>query len=249
MPIEVNQVSYYFEAGAPAVLSEVSLSISRRETIGVVGPNECGKTTLARILNGRLLPESGTVLVDGLDSANPSTRNQIKQRVVLIESDPTNQLITNSVFDEVAFAMQALGWPAEKIKTLTWRILEEYDLSKYAMKHPYCLSQGEQFRLLLATALARNPHYLILDELTSMIDSITRYHVLDMLYDASKQHHIGIVIITHRLGDLVDADRLYIMNKGQLVTEGKPDEIFREAFHHPEWNILGSHKLAIDNLK
>lgn len=221
--IELNDVQFRF--GDRLILNSLSLQVKQGEFIGIVGANGSGKSTLARLLNGRYQPTSGSVFINGLDSRYPQQRTAIQKVVSLINADPENQLITSTVIDELAFSLQATGKPTEEIKQHCETHLVEFDLLAKQYLHPFYLSVGEQFRLLLAAMLIRKPSHLILDEISSMMDSKMQNDLQHRITKLKRQQ-IGIIFFTHRLEDLFLADRIYVLYEGQFVAQGTVAEIF-----------------------
>jgi energy-coupling factor transport system ATP-binding protein len=234
--IELREVSFSFSP-ITSVLQDVNLSFRPGEFVGIVGPNASGKTTLARHLNGSLLPTAGFVSVDGLSSSIPENQLPLKRLVTVIHSDAENQLIAPTVWDEITFALLALGTDKNEIKNRCETALDTFGLRKYRDIHPFYLSVGEQFRLLLAAGFVRNPRYFVLDEVLSMLDAHTRGSLLQMLLSLRTQSGVGVVLLTHRLDDLVDADRIVVLQNGQVKIDGSVATVFREALERPEWNI------------
>jgi len=234
--IELSKVSFSFLPAAP-VLRDITLSFRPSEFVGVVGPNASGKTTLARLLNGNLLPTEGTVSVNGLLSSLSQNQLALKRLVTLIHSDAENQLITPTVWDEITFALQALGTDEHEIRQRGEGALETFGLKQYRDIHPYYLSVGEQFRLLLAAGFVRQPSYFVLDEVLSMIDAHARQSILHMLLSLRAQSGVGVIVLTHRLEDLFDADRTIVLQNGHVELDASVEAVFRESLNRPDWNI------------
>lgn len=233
--IGLNDVQFQF--GDRLILNSLSLQVKKGEFIGIIGPNGSGKSTLARLLNGRYQPTSGSVHINGLDSRNPQQRTAIQKQVSLINADPENQLITSAVMDELAFSLQATGTTVEEIKQRYETYLAEFDLLAKQYLHPFYLSVGEQFRLLLASMLIRKPSYLILDEISSMMDSQMQNNLQHRI-TALKQQQIGVIFFTHRLEDLFLADRIYVLYEGQFVAQGTVADIFNHLDKQTnQWKI------------
>jgi energy-coupling factor transport system ATP-binding protein len=210
----------FFRYPSRPVLEEISLSFPARQFCGIAGANQSGKTTLLRLMNARLLPSAGRVLVDDMDTCQTSLVAEIKKQVAYIGPDPENQLVTRSVFDELAFSLQAAGLPVEFVRAEVEAALLEFSFSSYRDVHPFFLSVGEQFRLLLAVALIRKPRFLLLDEVFSMLDSPSRLRLLETLRQQCQEHDCGVLLVTHRLEDLEKADRLVVLYSGRIVYDG-----------------------------
>lgn len=234
--IDLIEVSYAYKHGQ-TIVHDVSLDIVAGEFLGLVGPNGSGKTTLAKLLNGSLLPNSGSVIVNGLNTSQAINQPQIKRLVTLIHSDPENQLITPTVFDEITFSLRALNLDEHEILKRTDEALDTFHLWQYKDTHPYFLSVGEQFRLLLAAGLVRHPEFIVLDEVFSMLDSHTRYSIIQLLLKLRSKYGVSIVLLTHRLDDLLNADRIIVLVDGQIIAQGKVNSIFAHTNMFHDWRI------------
>lgn len=235
--IILNEVGFEYQGESRAILRDVTLFLEFGQFVGIVGPNGSGKTTLAKLLNASLTPTSGTVFVDDLPTSNPHNELAVKRLVSFVSSDPSTQFVTSTVLDEVAFALQAAWLETEEIIKRTAFVLDLFELTQYRDIHPFHLSIGEQFRLLLATAWARSPHYLILDEVTSMMDSHMRHSFLKLLKEQRGSSEITPILITHRLDDLFEADRIIVIDEGQIVADGSVGHILSQVMQHPHWKI------------
>lgn len=234
--IELLNVSFLYNH-SDLVIRNLSHNFVAGEFIGLVGPNGSGKTTLAKLLNGSLLPNSGAVIVNGLNTDQAINQPQIKRLVTLIHSDPENQLITPTVFDEITFSLRALNLDEHEILNRTEEALATFNLYQYKDTHPYFLSVGEQFRLLLAAGLVRHPKYIVLDEVLSMLDSHTRQALLQLLLELRLKYGVCIVLLTHRLDDLLDADRILVLVDGQITAQGNVNSIFAHKNMFLDWRI------------
>jgi energy-coupling factor transport system ATP-binding protein len=234
--IELLNVSFAYNHGN-LIIRNLSLNMVAGEFLGLVGPNGSGKTTLAKLLNGSLLPNSGSVIVNGLNTNQVANQPQIKRLVTLIHSDPENQLITPTVFDEITFSLRALNLDEHEILKRSEEALDTFHLQQYKDTHPYFLSVGEQFRLLLAAGLVRHPEFIVLDEVFSMLDSHSRYSVNKLLLELRSKYGVSIILLTHRLDDLLDADRIIVLVDGQLIAQGKVNSIFAHTNIFHDWRI------------
>lgn len=233
--IAVEQVSFHYaenDASPRIVLNNVSMTIQEGEFIGLIGANGSGKTTLARCLNGLFLPSLGQVRVDGLATHEPDRIIDIRRKVGMVFQNPDNQIVATTVEREIAFGLENLGVPFEKMHTAINEALQNYDLSEYRYHPPHRLSGGERQRLALAAVMAMEPKYLILDEPTSLLDPRSRQDILARIRmlqaRARGSDRIGVLLITQYPEETLDCDRLLVMARGQIVRNGLPKEIFAE---------------------
>ena len=236
MAIVFDRVGFAFPDGT-RVLESLSLEIREGDFVGIVGPNGSGKTTFARLVNASLLPTRGAVRIDDLDTGVLQDQRGIRQRVAVIGADPVNQMITTSVFDEIAFALQAQGLERQEIVERTQIAIKAYDLTAFMSIHPGFLSMGEQFQVLLAATWARGAKYLVLDEVTGMLDSHAREHLFSDLASLIKGKGTTVVLISHRLEDLAKCDLAYILHAGRVRAEDIPDNVCKLVRSHPEWGL------------
>jgi len=232
--IRFQDVSFEFSPSSK-VIHNISLTIERGTLVGIVGANGSGKTTLARLLNGNLHPTSGKILVDGLSPYFEPL--QVKRLVGIIQADAENQIIAPTVYDEVSFGLHALGMKESEVHKQVESALDTFGLSQYRDTHPFYLSVGEQFRLLVAGAIVRRPSYLILDEVLSMLDSPTRKNFVSLLVDLQNKLQVGIVLITHRIEDLINTDKVIVLDSGRVAMEMKISDILRHNQNIDDWNI------------
>jgi energy-coupling factor transport system ATP-binding protein len=234
--VEFKNVSFAYNLGQSAIRN-ISFEINPGVILGLIGPNGSGKTTLAKLINGNFLPTSGSVIVNSLNTKKTENLQRIKSLVTLIHSDPENQLITPTVFDEITFPLQTLNLDEIEIIKRSEEALEIFHLSQYRDTHPFYLSVGEQFRLLLAVGFVRHPEYIVLDEVYSMLDSHTRYSITQLLLRLRWKQRVSIVLITHRLEDLFNADRIVVLVDGEIRAQGKVSSIFAHTNMFHDWNI------------
>lgn len=223
--IKVENVSFCYEAGEGAVLRAVSLEVGRGQYVALVGPNGCGKSTLAKHMNGLLSPTEGNVWVDGMNTRDRRALREIRRRVGMIFQNPDNQIVGMTVEEDVAFGPENLSLAPAEIRQRVNEALEEVGLAGYARRIPHTLSGGEKQLLSLAGVLAMHPRYIILDEPASSLDFCGRERLFSVL-DKLRRRGITIIHITHNMDEITEADRVVVMNGGQIVLEGSPREVF-----------------------
>lgn len=219
--IVVRDISFAYPGGHP-VLQGIDLELAAGELVVLTGPNGCGKTTLARHLNGLLLPQQGTVLVDDL----PTSQAEVRRLVGMVFQEPESQIVAPVVEEDVAFGLENLGLPREEMRQRVEWTLERLDLTGVRRSEPHLLSGGQKQRLALASVLAMKPRYLVLDEPTTMLDPWSRREVLELLGDLRRTEGIAIVLVTHRLEEALEADRVVVLADGRVRFQGSPATLF-----------------------
>jgi len=221
--ITLEQVWFKYPSGSLA-LQEVDFSVESGSFIAIMGENGAGKTTLAKHLNGLLKPSSGRVLVDGEDTRKKSVA-QLARKVGLVFQNPDHLLFSESVRQEVAFALKNFGYPADVIETQVKRTLESLDLSEYADTSPFLLSGGERKRVALAAVLAWEPDYLILDEPTIGQDYQQKERLRNFILQLYSQGK-AVVMITHDVEFVAECNpQVVLMSKGKVVGSGSADRV------------------------
>ncbi len=223
------QALCFAHPGGIAALREVDLQIGEGERVAIVGANGSGKTTLARCLNGLHLPQSGRVLVDGLDTADPQALFAIRQRVGMVFQNPDDQLVSTQVETEIAFGLENIGLEARQMHERVDQALRTFHLEPYRRHPPHQLSGGERQRVAIAAAVALRPRYLALDEPTSLLDPRSQHEVGALLASLRDQFGIATIHITQLPGEAALADRVLVMHQGRLVADGPPARIFGDA--------------------
>ena len=220
-------------------LDGVSASVKRGEFVAVLGANGCGKSTLAKQFNAILLPEAGTVLVEGMDTADESKIYDIRQTVGMVFQNPDNQIVATVVEEDVAFALENLGVPTGEMRTLgvpqdemRRRVDDSMKMAgiyEYRERAPHNLSGGQKQRVAIAGVVAMRPDCLILDEATAMLDPRGREQVMQTIHYLNRNMGITVVSITHYMEEAAQADRVLVMSKGHVVMEGTPKEVFSQT--------------------
>ena len=206
----------------------VSLEVARGEFVAVLGANGCGKSTLAKHFNAILLPESGTVLVEGIDTRSEEHLYDIRQKAGMVFQNPDNQIVATIVEEDVAFALENLGVPTSEMRTRVDEAMQLTGIYEYREKAPHKLSGGLKQRVAIAGVIAMRPDCLILDEATAMLDPRGRRAVMDTIRRL-RESGITIVSITHYMEEAAQADRVLVMSHGRVVMEGTPEQVFSQT--------------------
>jgi energy-coupling factor transport system ATP-binding protein len=220
-------------------LREVSLQVEQGEYLVIVGHNGSGKSTLARHCNALLTPERGRVLVDGFATADPQARRAIRDRVGMIFHNPDNQIIATVVEDDVAWALTVRGMPAALIRERVAWAMAAVGISELRELPPHRLSGGQRQRVAIAGVLALRPRCIVADEVTALLDPLARREIMALLHELHRTHGLTIIQVTHLLDEAALAQRIVVMERGQIVLEGPPPAIFRDL------NRLRALKLTI----
>ena len=227
--IQIQDISYtYPEAQTPA-LDGLTFDLYPGTFTAVLGANGCGKSTLAKHLNAILLPSGGRVLVRGMDTSVPENLIPIRRRVGMVFQNPDNQIVANVVEDDVAFAPENLGVDPEEIRHRVDGALRHVGMYEYRLHAPHLLSGGQKQRIAIAGVLAMQPEVLVLDEPTAMLDPRGRREVVDTVEALCRSDGITVVLITHHMDEAARADRVVLMDRGRIVMDGAPREIFPQV--------------------
>ena len=241
--IHVENVTFRYGTDDPLSLKEalsgVSLAVEKGEFVALLGHNGCGKSTLAKHFNAMLLPTSGKVFVDGMDTAEEALKYEIRRRVGLVLQNPDNQLVASIVEEDVAFGPENLGVPPKEIRQRVDDALKAVEMYDYRLAAPYKLSGGQKQRVAIAGIIAMQPECIVLDEPTAMLDPRGRTEVLDTIHKLNRELGITIVLITHYMDEAVTADRVVVMDSGRILTEGTPKEVFSNV------ELLKQHHLDV----
>jgi energy-coupling factor transport system ATP-binding protein len=229
--INFDQVTFHYsdEGGSGReVLQRCSLEINQGEMVALVGSNGSGKTTLLRHINGLLLPSSGRVLIDGLDTRRPSDLVKIRQQVGLVFQNPEEQIVATTVEEDVAFGPENLGLSPREISERVKQSLLTVGMAEHALRSPHLLSGGQMQRLALAGVLAMHPKIILFDEATTMLDPAGRRMAMEWM---QRLHDKGITIIfiTHHMEEAAIASRVVILHNGQVAVDGSPESVFTES--------------------
>ncbi len=223
--IEFRNVSFRYQEDMPWVLKNVSFSISENEWVAIIGHNGSGKSTIAKLMNGLLFPQEGEIVVDGQKVA-AETVWSVRKSVGMVFQNPDNQFVGTTVRDDVAFGMENHGMPRPLMLERIEESLSAVGMSDYERQEPHRLSGGQKQRVAIASVLAVSPKYMILDEATAMLDPQGRKEILSTMLDVQEQRNLSLITITHDLHEVVQAERVLVMNEGEVWLEGTPRDIF-----------------------
>ncbi len=228
--LKLQNVSFSYKTEEEETLGvkNVSLDVEQGEFIVLLGHNGCGKSTLAKLLNGLLLPDAGTVLVDGVPTSDEKRIYEIRSKVGMVFQNPDNQTVASIIEDDVAFGPENLGVErSEIVKRVEWA-LSAVGMEKYRKGTPFKLSGGQKQRIAIASVLAMKPQVLILDESTAMLDPQGREEVLSVVKKLNKEEHMTVILITHYMDEATDADRIAVMSAGEIEAVGAPLTVFSD---------------------
>jgi len=234
--IEVTDLRYVYHPDTPqavVALDGLSFSVQSGEYLGIVGGNGSGKSTLAKHLNALLLPTAGSVRVGGLDTRERAAVWEIRRRVGMIFQNPDNQLVATVVEEDVAFGPENLGLPPAVIRERVGEALAAVGMTGFRRRAPHLLSGGQKQRVAIAGILAMRPVCLVLDEATTMLDPAGRSEVLETLSVLNRRDGVTVMLISHAMEDLSDAERIIAMDRGRIVLDGPADAVMARADEIP----------------
>lgn len=224
---------------AQQVLRDVTLEIEKGDFVALLGHNGSGKSTLAKQFNAMLLPSGGTVWVERMDTADEALTFEIRRRVGLVLQNPDNQLVASIVEEDVAFGPENIGIPPKEIRRRVDDALKAVEMYAYRHQAPHKLSGGQKQRIAIAGIIAMEPSCIVLDEPTAMLDPRGRKEVLDTIQKLNREKGITVILITHYMEEATLANRVIVMDEGQVLTDGTPQEVFAQV------DLLKSHQLDV----
>ena len=207
-------------------INDVNLQITEGEFIAILGHNGSGKSTMAKHMNALLIPTDGKMLVNKMDTSDMNNLWNIRETAGMVFQNPDNQLVATIVEEDVAFGPENLGVPPQEIRKRVDEALERVGMSEYKKHAPHLLSGGQKQRIAIAGILAMQPKCIIFDEPTAMLDPSGRKEVLDTIIDLNRNYGITVILITHYMDEAAKADRIVVMDKGKLILDGKPRDVF-----------------------
>lgn len=223
--IEFNNVSFRYGEDQPWVLKNCSFEIYEKEWVAIIGHNGSGKSTIAKLLNGLLFPQEGEIIIGG-KPVNSETIWDIRKNVGMVFQNPDNQFVGTTVQDDVAFGMENRGIEREEMVSRIDENLSAVGMQDYRQTEPHRLSGGQKQRVAIASVLAIYPQVLILDEATAMLDPSGRKEIMETVAEVQTQKDLSLITITHDLLEVVKAERVLVMNEGEVWDEAAPRDIF-----------------------
>ncbi len=208
------------------ILKNISLEIEKGSFVAILGHNGSGKSTLARLFNGILVPSSGRILANGIDTSDDDKIYEIRRHVGMVFQNPDNQIVATIVEDDVAFGPENLGMPPKEIRKRVDDALRAVDMYDHRFHAPSQLSGGQKQRVAIAGIIAMRPDCIILDEPTAMLDPKGRREVMKTIHMLRKEYGITIVLITHYMNEAVEADRVIVIDDGEIIIDNTPENVF-----------------------
>ena len=215
--------------GITKAVDNVSIDIKQGDFVAVLGHNGSGKSTFAKHLNALVMPTEGTVWVDSMDTREEENTLKVRQTAGMVFQNPDNHIVGTLVDEEVGFGPENIGVPTEEIWERVEKSLKAVGMYAFRNQSPNKLSGGQKQRVAIAGIVAMKPKCIVLDEPTAMLDPLGRKDVLNVLHELNRQENVTVILITHYMEEVIDIDKLYVMDDGKLVMSGTPREIFSQV--------------------
>lgn len=215
--------------GITTAVDNVNIDIKAGDFVAVLGHNGSGKSTFAKHLNALVMPTEGTVYVDGMDTKDADNTLKVRQTAGMVFQNPDNQIVGTLVDEEVGFGPENIGVPTEEIWERVEKSLKAVGMYKFRNASPNKLSGGQKQRVAIAGIVAMKPKCIVLDEPTAMLDPLGRKEVIHVLHELNKKEGVTIILITHYMEEVIDADHVFVMDNGKVVMEGTPRQIFSQV--------------------
>ena len=231
--ISVQHLAYTYPGvddtpGIP-VFEDMNLTIQEGSFVAILGTNGCGKSTLAKHFNSILLPSGGKVYVCGIDTSNEERIMTVRRNVGMVFQNPDNQIVANVVEEDVAFGPENLGVASPEIRNRVDRAMKQVGMYEYREHAPHLLSGGQKQRIAIAGVIAMEPKCIVLDEPTAMLDPRGRREVMETIGRLNREKGITVVLITHHMDEAAQCQRVVVLHKGKVVTDGSPREVFSQV--------------------
>ncbi len=239
--IKFDNVSFAYELedeGIVNAVNDFSLEVPEGQFLAVLGHNGCGKSTVAKLINGILVPNKGKVTVEGMDTSDEEKTVDIRKTVGMVFQNPDNQIVATIVEDDVAFGPENLGVEPSEIRKAVDSALKAVGMYEFRKREPHRLSGGQKQRVAIAGVIAMNTKCIVMDEPTAMLDPQGRKEVMDTVMKLNREFGITVILITHYMDEAVKADRVIVMDGGRTAMDGTPKEVFR--------NVERMKKLGLD---
>ncbi len=230
--IKAENLSYTYNAEngeAAFALRGLDLCVKKGEFVTILGHNGCGKSTLSKHFNGLLMPVSGNVYVGGVNTKEEDMLWEIRKNVGMVFQNPDNQIVATVVEEDVAFAPENLGIPSEEIRKRVDEALKIVDMYRFRKHAPHLLSGGQKQRVAIAGAIAMHPACIVMDEPTAMLDPKGRSEVMDTILKLKNEENMTVVLVTHYMEEAAKADRVVVMDRGRIVLDGAPKQVFSQV--------------------
>lgn len=215
--------------GITTAVDNVNIDIKAGDFVAVLGYNGSGKSTFAKHLNALVMPTEGTVYVDGMDTKDADNILKVRQTAGMVFQNPDNQIVGTLVDEEVGFGPENIGVPTEEIWERVEKSLKAVGMYKFRNASPNKLSGGQKQRVAIAGIVAMKPKCIVLDEPTAMLDPLGRKEVINVLHELNQKEGVTIILITHYMEEVIDADHVFVMDGGKLVMEGTPRQVFSQV--------------------
>lgn len=230
--IKFDNVSFAYELedeGVVNAVNDFSLEVPEGQFLAVLGHNGCGKSTVAKLINGILVPNKGKVTVEELDTSDEEKTVDIRKTVGMVFQNPDNQIVATIVEDDVAFGPENLGVEPSEIRKAVDSALKAVGMYEFRKREPHRLSGGQKQRVAIAGVIAMNTKCIVMDEPTAMLDPQGRKEVMDTVMKLNKEFGITVILITHYMDEAVKADRVVVMDGGRIAIDGTPKEVFKNV--------------------
>lgn len=230
--VKYDYLQYTEDSEEPEIthaIKDVSLGVKPGDFVAILGHNGSGKSTLAKHINALLVPTDGTVWVDGIDTKDEDRLWDIRQDAGMVFQNPDNQIVASVVEEDVGFGPENIGVPTDEIWRRVDEALEKTGMTAYRKRSPNKLSGGQKQRVAIAGVMAMKPKCIVLDEPTAMLDPNGRREVIQAVRDLNAHEGVTVILITHYMEEVINADMIFVMDEGEIVMQGTPREVFSQA--------------------